>query len=332
MKRLALIALAVLISAAPALAQAEIDRPAPADSKWMIHFDIRGALDNEFSQLVLEDLRERGIENRIADFTARTGLDPMRDFHGITMYGPTYDEADAVAIMKMVPDTGKLPQMVRLAEGYTVTNYGRYLIHSWLGHKHRTGEQVRKYCGVYVDQQEVNTYLVFGQKLEQVEGGLDLLAGEAKLLAADGKGVMARTPRAGSVLFVVATEVHKAKTRRPSPVLKQADTLYLDMGATDGEVFMEATMAFPEDQQAKNIAMMAQGMLALGRMQQDDPKTAVLARLAQAADVTLDGDAVSMTFEYDAEQLYDELKTLKELKQKRREGAELNLEDDQAKQ
>jgi hypothetical protein len=306
---------ACLTTLAPA---GQFDRSrVPDDVDWVMHADVQGGIQSEFGQLVLDDLDDFQLQQKIDAVKSITGLNPLIDFRSMTAFGENYNERDAVAVVEMFGNTGKLEDIARLAEEYEQGGYAGHTIHSWVETK--AGHQHRQNCGVVTSDREEQTLLVFCHDRQGVTEALDVIDGRSESLGSKTDGVFARRPGKGSVVFIAARELGKAAARKPEARwLANAETLLLDAGEQEGEVYLNAELTMVNPEQAENLVTGVRGMLAFVEMaaanrEPNAPTPAV--DLMQSLNMGVDGKTVTVRFRHDAADFHAALKQLRELKQ-----------------
>jgi hypothetical protein len=318
MQRITPIVAAGLAACLTALAPAgQLDRSrVPGDVDWLMHVDVQGGINSEFGQLIIDDLDDFQLQQKIDAVEAITGLNPLIDFRSMTVFGEDYNERDAVAVVEMFGNTGKLEEIARLAKDYEQGGYAGRTIHSWFGAK--PGHQHRQHCGVVPSEREEQTLLVFCHERQGVTETLDVIDGRSESLGGEAAGVLGRKPGKGSVLFIAARDLAEAAARRPDARwLAHTETLVLDAGEHDGEVYLDAELTMINAEQARNLVTGVRGMLAFVEMaasnrEPNAPTPAV--DLMQSLTMDVDGETVTVSFRHDADDFHAALKQLREMK------------------
>lgn len=319
------LAVAALL-AVTALASAESfnAKRIPADVAWMAHADIQGAVQSNIGKLVIEGLKARGLDRRLASLKSLLNLDPLNDFHSITLFGTGYAPQDAVAIVQMGAETGKLKDMARMAEDYQLSRYGKYEIHSWM-EKHGPHPGHRKYAGVWPSDMLDQTLLVFADTKKQVTDTIDLIEGRGNPLGNGGKQALADRPGKGSMLFIAGNDLSKAAANHPhSPMMANMQDLVFDIGEANGTVYMSASVVTVSTQAATQLHQLIQGTLAMVQLSApsagDGPATPA-AQLAQAVKVNMNGTTITADFTYPSDKLYELMQKAKQAERARRDAA-----------
>ena len=315
---LSVLVVALIAAAAPA----EPFRPqrVPSDAKWVMHIDLQAIVNSNAGQLVIEEARQRGLDEKIEAVKSLYGVNPLVDFRSITLFGTGYQPQDAVAVAQMGSNLGKLEDVVRLSKDYQLLGYRGHVIHSWIEAK-GPGAGQRKYCGVWPDDMLDQTLLVIADTDKQVTTTIDLLEGRRHDLSASDSAVLAKRPATGSFLFVASDELDPSVMKDPrSAMLQAARNMTMDLGESDGNIFAHATMEAITAEKAMQIHQMMQGMMAMAQMAPpaQDGSLPPGAQLAQAVKVNRNESTVTADFQYPADQFLDLLKRIKAQEQARR--------------
>ncbi len=308
MKRLMLAASIVFtVAAAPTVGRAASLEPTrvPADVQYFAHVDVKAALSSTLGQLVLADLRALGLDEKIDHVKQFFGIDPLQAIEAMTLYGYGPGEQNAVLIVEMGSNLGRLPELVREADAYEQKSYRGFTIHSWKETK--KGHDHRQHCAVYPSGAQDMTLLVFGHDYDRVTAAVDLLEGQGRTLGDVSRGVLASAPGRGSHLFFAGVDVHELGKHRRH---RAAQTAVIDMGERDGLSFAEARLTTETAEQAAQMAQMFTGMLAMAQLAGPNADAPV-ARLARGVVVDHDGQTVTAEFTYDAAELFADLKAMK---------------------
>jgi hypothetical protein len=123
--------------------------------------------------------------------------------------------------------------------------------------------------------------------------------------------------RAGMFFQVVGTKVGAMAGNEPqAALLRQAETLCLQAGETDGNVFVTLALEGTSPEVAQNATKMLEGMVAMASLAgQEQP---VLAELARKIQLTTEDKTTRVHFEAPAQLVFDFLK--KQWEQKKQQS------------
>jgi hypothetical protein len=124
--------LAALLLALGRLAALEVD-PVPADATWILHCDVRQALQPGPLGDALRQIASQGKARKdLAGLAAITGLDPLRHLERITLSGVGADKQAAVLLAVGTFERERLEVLAQTLEGHESARHGETAIHSWV--------------------------------------------------------------------------------------------------------------------------------------------------------------------------------------------------------
>ncbi len=328
MNRLMMMTVALVMTISGSTAWAgDLDKQiVPADAKVVMHLDFEAMLASEFGKLVVADLEQLGLKEKVEHMKQQLGLDPLVDFDSATIYTRTWDENEFVMLLRMNGNLEKLRELATLAKEYEQSEYNKHAVHSWLdNHK---GKEVRKYCAEVGGRPDGQTLLVFGHSKGSVQGAVDLLEGQGSTLRRTGSEVLGTTPKPGCTVFIAVDNLQSVpeqmkQKKQHTPVLNVLNSLVVQMGEHEGESFVEVTGGAINEQKANQARVFLNGMLAMGAMHVNSnggEAGPIFSALLQ--DVTIGGEGAEVTvrFTHDAKELHAKIKALHEMKTAGRHG------------
>jgi len=273
-----------------------------ADATWVVHVDAEAALGSTMGRFLVANRDELGLHD-LERIKRETGLDPLVDIRGVTVYGSGLDAKDGVAVISTTAAAEAMIEKLRASEpGFTQLTEGKYTIFSWTEHNMPRFAQVRK-----GKTESDRVVLVAGDKARLLAGIRVMDGGEAPVVR-DPSGLMARSPKPGSIFFAIASDLGSAEAMPFS----RAKGLVVDMGEADAEVFAEVTVVPKETEDLTNLMQVMQGSVAMVRMMaQSDPKLAELSKIAQGLSFDTDGRQISANLRYGTDKLMQSLVALK---------------------
>ena len=125
--------------------------------------------------------------------------------------------------------------------------------------------------------------LIASGSLDRLREAADLLAGQGRKLATDSELAQMLTPKAGSVVIAAARNVSelaqgaegRMARRRPrqAAFLKKAETMRMEIGEANDEVFVAVSATMKAEQDAVNVRNAAQGFLGLLMLSHGEDET-----------------------------------------------------------
>lgn len=280
------------VSIAPSLAHADaLDRSqVSAEAAWLLHVDVSAAVDSELGRHVIEHSDELDINlDDLEEFEDETGIDPLEDVYGITIYGADEPDDDAIGVISISDAVESLvAQASQEADDYRTMDIDGRLIHVWEESDGTVYLHVGP--GKTVDRR---TVVVSGTP-ESVVLGIDVIAGAEPSMTGDDALIKAK-PRRGSFVFAAATALPWLDwgDEPAAMIASRSSDITLDVGERDESIYLDFGAVAKNETDATNIAQVLQGLLALGRLISDcDPELADLGFLVDAISVQADGNAI----------------------------------------
>ena len=297
----------------------ETDRPAPArpvlpgesrplepgwvaaDACWLIHVDIGALKNSTIGRFVLEHPEEFDLDE-LDEFEQEVGLHPLTDFMSFTLYGFSDDpEADGVIVavtsaradealarLKAIEEIDSVE--VKL-EGYSVQIL--------------TDDGERHYLHVRPADRRDQRIVVLAGSEDVLLRAIKVIDNRAPGLSAGRSSILDGGPNRGSIVFIACGDIEELGGIEPaSEILRLSDGVTIDVGEAQGQAYGEATVSATSPESATSIAEVVKGMIALGRLiAAQEPEARPLADLANAIDVGVHDQKITVRISFDAEQL-----------------------------
>jgi len=274
MKKVTAIALAVVVCGAPALAGPMKADQVAGDARWVAHLDVTTLLKSGLAKFILAEAEKKdSFLDGIAQVREALGFDPLRDLRGVTIYGKTIGDEQAVVVLDATANQEKLLALIGANPSYRAHEYGDRELHEWTDEPKTvvdkmTGEEVVKpgktNFGAFYDP---NTVLV-ASTLDLLKGAVTVLDGEADSLAKTRGIKMLPEPLAGSFLIAAADRIKLPADHKDAknPVLTSITDIGLQVGEQEDHMFLSAAALAPDAKRALRLRQILQGFIALGQM------------------------------------------------------------------
>jgi hypothetical protein len=257
-----------------------------AEPAWVLHLDVDALRPTAVGRFILEEMGKPEAEARLSAFQAIFNVDVRRQLHGITLYGQGRTPEEGVALIYADFDAKRLTTLAKAARDHQSTDYKRHVIHNWIDDhkKARSGGQPRTYAAIH------GARVVFGQKEERVAQALDVLDHAVPTLSS-GKA-LPQLGAAGDTSFLQAGVVKlDLPEKDPNATLFRLSKLVaLNVAEAQGQMKADLVLEAKDEAVAGPLASIAQGLLALGKLQTDKPEAV---RLAEAVKLVQDGSRVT---------------------------------------
>lgn len=248
---------------------------------WVAHLDAEAFRSSTLGKLVLAELKNQGLEQKLQDFSNIFSFNPLQDIRDITVYGTGQDRSNAVAVVEGKFDTQKLLSLIRLNSQYQEIPYKGSTLHRWRQEERKDpqapsdqkGEQMMYGCICEGNR------VVVGAGLQAVQRAVDTLKGQA---TGTPSGLLNQIqPTQGTVFAqVAAAGVGKMAGQNPqAAMLQQTDSLALTLGETADKVFGRLSLKGQTAEVAENTTKMLQGLVAMIQFSANEqPRLAELAK------------------------------------------------------
>ena len=200
----------------------------------------------------------------VAKVIAETGMDPTKDFLGVTVYDNQFRKEHGVAMIHVrnVDGSRLLAQLNTKEPDNRMVKYGNHKLYFWTK-RHRKQEMT--VCGTLY---EGHTILCSRNPLK-VMAALDVLDGKQPGLNANSR--LATPPPCGTIVLMRAADiVSQKKFRLRCPVLKDSQWMEVTGGTDNGKSFLKMVVDTQSPEVALNAKGVIDGFVALTRLRHSD--------------------------------------------------------------
>lgn len=311
--RIILIA-ALCLAAGPAFAAPLQKNEVNPAANWVAHVDLEAFRGSAIGKLVLTEIENQGLNQKLQEFAAIFSFNPLRDIRDVTLYGKGQDRNNAVVVVEGQFDTQKLLSLLRMNPQYQEIPYKGSTVYRWQ-QEPKPGQQQPADPMMYGSVCDGNR-IVLGSGLEAVQQAVDTIKGQP---VGASTGLLNQIPEGRGKVFaqVVATGVGQIVGQDPkAALLKQTESLTLTLGETPDKVFGELSLQGQSAETADSMTKLAQGLIAMVQLGGDQPQ---LAELARNLSVSQTGKTTQIRFETPTQTAFGFLKTQWE-QQKQKQG------------
>ena len=258
----------LIVSAAP-LQRSDV----AANPSWLLHLDCDALRPTTIGQYVLSEMDKPAAKANLAVFQFIFSFDLRTQLHGATLYGTSPAPEDAVLILYADFDPARLVTLAQAAKGYQSSPHGQNVIHNWIDEKKKAKKGVKPKIYAAIQGKRV----IFGQREESVGQALDVLSGSTPSLAAGKVFPDLGLPGNGHIVEAAAQKMKLPDSDPNAVILKMSQSVQLVMGES-GQQFTGALMLVADsDEVAGHVLSVAQGLLALAKLQTDKPESVAVA-------------------------------------------------------
>jgi len=275
---IAALVLAALIFVVPAWPGTLPTSVIPDGARWVAHLDMEKFVATKLYEYLEKDGK---FDIKSRDLNRWFKIDVPKDITGVTIFGLDPGDKQAVIAVAGKFDKAGLLALIALDKEHQETPYGAYTLYS-------TGSDE---YGAFIN----DGLIVFSENREAVEKVLDTAAGKTKSFASSKLNASFKDVSSGAFLSGVVGDLSGlGKGINQSKLVEKAGMMFfLAQEKQDNlQVRVQVTADTPEN--AKNMADMAQGLIALVRLGQGEGPGAVPASLVEGLKVKLDGKTVRL--------------------------------------
>lgn len=283
-----------------------------ASPVWAVHLDCDALRGTALGKFLLTELEKPAAQAKLAAFQSLVNLDPRTQLHGLTLYSTGSTPQEGVLLVYADIDADRLTTLAKAAHDSQQTPYKQTTIYSWVDEKKKAknGEKPRTYAAI------AGSRVIFAQREEQVAKALDVLSGAAANLGA-GKE-LPQIGGAGASFFQAAARKLDFASKDPNAaILKLARLASFQLGESGQEVKATLNLEANDEDVARNMHSIAQGLISLMKLQKEKP---VAMKIAEAIDLQQDGPAVNARLKLPAEDVIELIKAHAARKEQRKEA------------
>jgi hypothetical protein len=271
---------ATLTSNAGPLRRADIG----ADALWVAHLDVDGMRPTAVGQFIQSEMEKPEAQAKLAAFQALFSFDLRTQIHAVSLYGISKAPEDGLLILYADFNPERLVTLARAAKDARNSSHGQHTIYSWLDEKkHKHGTAQRVYAAI------AGSRVIFGQSENRVAQALDIVDGASASLATSAAFSPLGTPGDSSFLEAAARKLNLPGSDPHAAILKLSQSVHLQVAEAQKQLTATLTLQANDEEVAGHINSIAQGLVALMKLQKDKPESI---RFAEALSLRQDGSQV----------------------------------------
>lgn len=288
---------ASLLATAAPLHRADV----AADPAWLLHLDCDALRPTTIGKYILSEMDKPENKEKIAGFQSMFQFDPRTQLHGITLYGNSAKPGDGVLMVYADFDPDHLVTLAEGAKDYESSTHGKYTIHSWIDDKKKAknGVEPRVFAAIQ------GKHVIFGQREEAVAHALDVATDKASSMAGSHAFPEFGAPGNSHVVEAAARKMDLPESGPHAAILKMSKSVQLVMGESQKQFNGSFTLVADSAEVSDHVLSIAQGLLALAKLQNDRPDSV---KVVNAIQLKQDGDRVVGTLALPASEVVDMMK------------------------
>ena len=253
-----------------------------ADPAWLLHLDCDALRPTAVGKYILAEMDKPEAKAKLAAFQTIFGLDLRTQLHGVTLYGSSSSPADGVLIVQADFDPERLLTLARAAKDFKSNTRNKHEIYSWIDDKKpaKDGVQPRVYAAIQGER------VIFGQREDPVAAALDVLDGTTPSLAAGKTFPDLGGSVNGNIVEAAARKFNLPNADPGATILKLSKSAQAVLAVNQQQCQGTLTLVADNEEVAGNINSIAQGLVALMKLQTNKPEAV---KLANAIVIRQDG-------------------------------------------
>jgi len=261
----------------------------PAEPVWVMHLDCDGLRPTAIGQYLLAEMDKPEAKAKLAVFQAILNFDLRKQLHGLTLYSAGKAPQDGVLLVYADFEPERLVTLAKAAKDYHSTTYKTHVIHNWIDDKKKDKEGVkpRVYAAIHGRRA-----IIFGQQEPRVAQALDVLDRATPNLAAS--TLFAQLGASGKCGFIqaAARKLDLPEGNPKTAMLRLAKAARLEVGEAQGQLRALLDLEAEDEEVARQMVSVGQGLLALMKLQKDNPGSV---KVAEAMALKQQGAGVEVT-------------------------------------
>ncbi len=257
-----------------------------AHSAWLLHVDCDALRQTSIGKYVLDEMDKPGAKNKLAAFQAIFNFDLRTQLHGVTLYSTGPKPKDGVLIIYADFDPDRLITLAKEAEAFEATTNNQHVIYGWTNPRKKRDDDAgpRVYAAIQ------GSRVILGKREEGVTDALAVMDGATPNLSTSNNLPDWGASGQPAFLQAAARKLDFLGSNPNAVLLKLSRQLKFQAGETDQHVNAALTLEADDENTARQMATVAQGLLALLTLQQDNPNAA---KLANAISVKQNGASLT---------------------------------------
>jgi hypothetical protein len=273
----------------------------PGEPAWVLHLDWDALRPTVLGQFVLTEMEKPEAKAKLSVFESLFSFDPRKQLHGMTLYSSGKGSEDGVLLLYADFDPERLTTLAKAAKEYQGKKHNQHMIHSWVD----TQRDAKKEGGRRTYGAIHGGRVIFGQRWSRVGEALDVLDRTSPSLASSGSFAQLGAPGTANFLEAAARKLELGSSDPNAAVFRLSKVIRLQAGEAQRQLTATLNLETNDEETAKLIASIAQGLVSLVKLQRGKAETA---KLIDAVTLKQNGQGVIATLNLPAEELVTILK------------------------
>ena len=261
-----------------------------ADARWYVKVDVEQMLAGQLAEAAAQAKgRELDPDSpRAQRFEEYAGFNPLRDVASVLMYHHSFEEGEAVVVLRGAFDPQRIEQRVAEAPRHEHVDVAGL-------EGHRFEMPTRRGARV-IDAVVRRDWIALSADAAALEQAVEVLTGESRGLDADAE--LLAPAWEGMWFEAGAIDLHQARTPH-SEMLRAARRVHVAMGEFNGELRWQADVTVADAARAELLAEAAEGLKAMALLRHEDDSA--IGRAIAGLSVAWENDRVRLWWSHPVE-------------------------------
>jgi hypothetical protein len=256
-----------------------------ADPALVVHVDFDGFRATSVGKAFLAQLSQPDIDEKLTAIQGMFDFDPRTQLHGATIYASSGNPPEGVLIVYADFDSNRVVALGRLAPGFAVITNGSRSLYTWIDQKAKANSNCADCNHIFAAIRGNRIILSKGEA--PLTTALDVMDGSAPSLKGD--KALADLGGDGNVIQAVVRKFDFGGEDPNAAIFKMSKIVRFQVGEKADHIAATLNFQAKDEDVATQISAIAQGLLALLKLQQGDPE---ILKIAKAVSVHQDGATV----------------------------------------
>jgi hypothetical protein len=292
------VTLCVLTASAAPLNRADVK----ADPALVVHVDFDGLRATSIGKAIIAQLNQPDVDMKLSALQGIFGFDPRTQLHGATVYATSQTPPEGVLIIYADFDSNRVVALGKLAPGFETLTNGSRLIYTWIDEKGKATNDEPPH--IYAAIRSGRIILSKGE--DSVTAELDVLDGSGPSLATEKLLPELGAADKGNVIQAVVRKFDFGGQDPNAAIFKMSKIVRFQAGETADHIAGTLSFEAKDENVATQISAIAQGLMALLKLQQGDSN---ILKIANAVSLHQDGAVVTATASVLSKDVVDLIKT-----------------------
>lgn len=255
---------------------------------WVLHIDCDALRQTYIGKFLLYQMDKPEMKSNMVAFQSVFSFDLRTQLHGLTVYSDGSSPMDGIVILYADFDPDHIIKLVKGAEAAEVTTNNQHVIYSWIERRKNPNDEAgsRNYAAIQ------KGLMVTGKDKERVSAALAVIDGTAPNLSASKAFPELAATGSATIVQASARKLDFLGSDPNMALLNLSKRLKFLASEAEEQFNAVLTMELGDEATAKQMSIVAQGLVALLSLQKDNPKAA---RLAGGISFKQDGGTLTAT-------------------------------------